>query len=235
MLPDWLIAFAQNIGATIQTSYQYQEALCLEHCTGDVQVQEASQRAGTDQRAVAMAPPPPAPADPPPAGEPPSGEPPSGEPPMEPGAAPVAEVVAEPVTAGPFAVVPGRAPVTLGRKGLRVSRRQEIVMRVRTVARDAATSPADAGLVAVMAGTSRTATVSPLAQPERPLAQPERPGRSETLVDRAGDQLSPTTFGVPAGDSGGSSIWLLIALLAAPVAGLAGLLGTKLASNLSRI
>jgi hypothetical protein len=223
MLPDWLVAFAQNIGATIQTSYQYQEALCLEHCTGDVQVQEAIQRAGTDQRAVAMAPPPPAPAEPPPAGEPPS-----GEPPMEPGTAPVTEVVAEPAAAGPFAVVAGRAPVMLKRKGLQVSRRQEIVLRTRTVARDAATSPAGGGLVAATAGTSRTATASQL-------AQAERSGRSETVADRAGDQLPSTTFVVPAGDSGGSSIWLLIALLAAPIAGLAGLLGTRLASNLTRI
>ena len=147
---------------------------------------------------------------------------------MEPGTAPVTEAAAEPAGAGPFAAMAGRAPVTLGRKGLRVSRRREIVLRARTVARDAATSPAGAGLVAAMAGTSRTATPSPL-------AQPERPGRSEALAEPAGDQLPSTTFMVPAGDSGGSSIWLLIALLAAPIAGLAGLLGTRLASNLSRI
>jgi hypothetical protein len=223
MLPDWLIAFAQNIGATIQTSYQYQEALCLEHCTGDAQAQEAIQRAETGQRAVAVAPPPPASAPPPPAGEPPG-----DEPPMEPGTAPVADPAA-PMAAGPFAAIAGRAPVTLGRKGRRVSRRREIVLRAETkAAGKGATSRVGSSLVAVTSVSSRTAATSPR-------RGPERPGRSGTVAELAGDQLPPTTFVVPAGNSGGSSIWLLIALLAAPLAGVAGLLGTRLASNLTRI
>ena len=31
VLPGWLVALANNVGATIQTIYQYQEASCLEH------------------------------------------------------------------------------------------------------------------------------------------------------------------------------------------------------------
>jgi hypothetical protein len=60
VLPAWLVALAQNLGITIQTVWQYQEATCLENCVGDSQAQEASQRASTSQdaRAVAGVPPP---------------------------------------------------------------------------------------------------------------------------------------------------------------------------------
>ena len=55
VLPGWLMALAENHGATIQTLYQYQEAVCLEYCTGDVQLQEAIQEALTSQEAIAIA------------------------------------------------------------------------------------------------------------------------------------------------------------------------------------
>jgi outer membrane biosynthesis protein TonB len=64
LLPAWLVALAQNLGITIQTVWQYQEAACLENCVGDSQAQEAAQRALTSQlaRAVAGVPPPEPPA-----------------------------------------------------------------------------------------------------------------------------------------------------------------------------
>ena len=74
VLPGWLVALANNVGATIQTIYQYQEANCLEHCDGDAQLQEAVQRAVVNQVATAIvlagqAPPP---SEPPPGGAAPS-------------------------------------------------------------------------------------------------------------------------------------------------------------------
>jgi hypothetical protein len=55
VLPGWLVALAENQGATIQTILQYQEALCLNLCDGDTQLQEAIQRALSSQDAVAVA------------------------------------------------------------------------------------------------------------------------------------------------------------------------------------
>ncbi len=64
LLPAWLIALAENLGITIQTVWQYQEAACLEDCVSDTQAQEAAQRAFTSQvaRALAGVPPPEPPA-----------------------------------------------------------------------------------------------------------------------------------------------------------------------------
>ena len=123
LLPDWLIALALNFGATIQTVYQYQEALCLEHCTGDMQVQYAAQRAETDQRAVARAAPPPAPPEPPPTDPPPPTEQPPG-----PATAPDPGAPAAPTGAEPVSSAIGRLSLTLrkprGRLDARVVRRQ---------------------------------------------------------------------------------------------------------------
>lgn len=80
--PAWLVALAQNLGVTIQTVYQHQEASCSERCWGDAQVQDAVQRALTAQEAVTLAAPPPeppGPEEPPPPNEEPPVQPPSGE------------------------------------------------------------------------------------------------------------------------------------------------------------
>ncbi len=84
--PEWLLALALNVGATIQMIFQYEEAACLNHCGGDVQEQSAGQQANTVQDALALA------------GEPPE------EPPVE--TAPT-ELPATPVT-GPSP--PGASP-----------------------------------------------------------------------------------------------------------------------------
>jgi hypothetical protein len=73
-LPGWLIALALNVGATIQTIFQYEEAGCLNHCSGDSQSQWAGQQALTVQDAVAEAGAPAPPPDNPPA-EPPVEQP----------------------------------------------------------------------------------------------------------------------------------------------------------------
>jgi outer membrane biosynthesis protein TonB len=49
----WLSTFAENVGATIETILQEQKADCLEHCFGDVLVQEAIQDAAVSQTADA--------------------------------------------------------------------------------------------------------------------------------------------------------------------------------------
>ena len=67
VLPGWLVALANNLGATIQTIYQYQEASCLDRCEGGAQIQEAAQRALVEQVAAAIAGAPPA-SEPPPGG-----------------------------------------------------------------------------------------------------------------------------------------------------------------------
>ncbi len=55
LLPAWLVALAENLGVTIQTIWQYQEASCLENCVGDSQSQDAAQNALTSQEASAVA------------------------------------------------------------------------------------------------------------------------------------------------------------------------------------
>jgi outer membrane biosynthesis protein TonB len=73
-LPDWLVAFAESIGATIQTIYQYEEASCLDHCGEEALAQEATQLAETHQTSTAGDVPKPTPPDP---AEPPASTPPA--------------------------------------------------------------------------------------------------------------------------------------------------------------
>jgi hypothetical protein len=119
LLPDWLLELARNLGVTIQTIYQYQEALCVEHCEGDKQVQDALQRAETLQLALAGALPP---AEPPPEGQPPPGE-------QPPAPAPEAGAPAAPSSAGPAALAIGRPSLSpggpKGRKQARLVRRPD--------------------------------------------------------------------------------------------------------------
>jgi hypothetical protein len=75
LLPAWLIALAENLGITIQTVWQYQQAECLEYCVGGSQAQEAAQRAVTSQDARAVAGIPPVEPKPPVVETPPAGDP----------------------------------------------------------------------------------------------------------------------------------------------------------------
>jgi hypothetical protein len=83
VLPGWLVALAANQGATIQTILQYQEALCLNYCDGDIQIQEAIQRALSSQDAVAVALVAPGGGQEPPGGQPSVGQPPGAQPTAE--------------------------------------------------------------------------------------------------------------------------------------------------------
>ena len=49
----WIAVIAANNAATVQTIFQYDEALCLERCTGDAQLQDAVLTAATTQQATA--------------------------------------------------------------------------------------------------------------------------------------------------------------------------------------
>jgi hypothetical protein len=100
----WLTAFAQNIGATIQTVVQHQKAGCLEHCVGGTQLQQAVQEATTDQTATA-GPKPAQPATPPPASPEPPAE--TSTPPETDSALPPPDT--QPATSGPAQVTIGTA------------------------------------------------------------------------------------------------------------------------------
>jgi hypothetical protein len=236
-VPDWLIAYAQNIGATIQMIYQYQEALCLEHCTGDAQLQEASQHAVTDQDAVALAAPP-VPAEPPPGEEPPVEQP----PPTGPSVAPEARTPAAPSVAATASV--GQVFV-LGRQRKRTMRRQELVLRAVAQAKGGGPATGDAPA----AGGASAAPAAP-ALPDGPALAPatadggagaaKASGRKASEDSRdtraAGDQLPAQTFAVPsAPNAGGSMGWLLILLLTAAIGALVAPLRRGLASTMTRI
>jgi hypothetical protein len=49
----WLTAVAANLGVSLQTVLQYQDADCLEHCYGGIQAQQALQEAIIEQQALA--------------------------------------------------------------------------------------------------------------------------------------------------------------------------------------
>jgi hypothetical protein len=227
LLPDWLIAYALNIGATIQTVYQYQEALCLEHCSGDTQLQEAAQRAETTQRAVAQAAPPPAPAEPPPTEPPPVDPPPTEQPPsagQQPGTGPAAEagVSTADRRVGRIVRSTARQRLTLRRQPRRSVRRQELTFQ--------AVLPALGGgpIQPAASGQAGAGTGSPAVESS---AKNNRKETGKVL----GEQRPANTFAAPSAPTpGGSMGWLVIALLAAALASLIGL-RRGLASDLNRI
>jgi hypothetical protein len=239
LVPDWLLAYAQNIGATIQLIYQYQDALCLEYCMGDAQLQEAIQHALTDQDAVALANPP-VPAEPPPGEEPPGEEPPPG--PTTPGVVPEAAPPAAPARATPSSI---RQGYVLGRSRRRTVRRQELVLRAGTrstggaqVAPDgpAAPVPTEPGGGPAQGGSTPTPAAADEAAAG--VATTSRTVSEDDKRDAraAGDQLPAETFAVPsAPNAGGSLGWLLILLLTVAVAAVIGSLRRALETTMNRI
>jgi hypothetical protein len=234
LVPDWLVAYAQNIGATIQLIYQYQEALCLEHCVGDAQLQEAIQRAVTDQNAVALAAPP-EPAEQPPGEEPPGGGPPPG--PIGPSVAPEAE---PPAARSVAATSSGRQRFVLGWKRRRTVGRQELVLRA--VARSTGGAQGTAGGFAAPArpdGPARGGSrlVPAAADSASGVATTVRTTSDDDRRDvrAAGDQLPAQTFTMPSAPSAGGSMgWLLILLLTAGVAALIASLRRVLATTMTQ-
>ncbi|HEV3379287.1 MAG TPA: hypothetical protein VG126_18585, partial [Thermoleophilaceae bacterium] len=253
LVPDWLIAFAQNIGATIQTSFQYQEALCREHCTGDTQLQEAIQRAETDQRAVAMANPPvpeEAPVGEQPPGGPPPGEQPSGEQPAPMGPSGPAQTGAATPSAGGSAA-PVRPASLPGRRRKRTVRRQELELRAGAHA-DGGTRPGGGpgrghtgssgdgpgghnygGAAGQDAPTRAGAGGLGLAFLPGPAGGSPRPATAPVDTPATGDQLPARVFSVPSVTSpDGSMGWLAILLAAAALLVLAATLRRELATDL---
>jgi hypothetical protein len=235
LVPDWLVAYAQNIGATIQLIYQYQEALCVEHCMGDAQLQEAIQRAVTDQIAVALAGVP-EPAVPPPGEEPPGGEPPPVA--TDPNAVPDAAAPAAPRVAAPTSA---RQASVLGRQRRRAAQRQELVFRIPGTG----DAPSDGGgrpapgappaqVGSAPAGGSSLAAVATQDQHGTAKASVSDDGKRDARA--GGDKLPAQTFAVPSGQTGGSSLgWLLVLLLTAAVAVVIASLRRGLASTMTRI
>jgi hypothetical protein len=232
-VPDWLIAHAENLGATIQLIYQYEEALCLEECTGDAQLQEAIQIAVTDQDAVALAAPPEAVA---PEAVAPEGEAPAVE-------APAVEVPAAPSFAGPSSV---RQWFVLGRRRRLTVRRQQLVLR----AAPSGGAPATGGVR--MAPFGPAAPVAPAAPagpaPASASGSAGAGSGAPTTIARtasdhdsrdaraAGDQLPAQTFAVPSPSTDGGSLGrLLILLLTTAVAAVIGPLRRELAATMTRI
>jgi hypothetical protein len=227
-VPEWLIAYARNIGATIQTVHQYQEALCVEHCTGDVQVQEAVQRAETRQEAVAMAPPPPE--------ETPVEQPPAEEPPGQ-GPAPEAETHAAPIAAAQTTTSLGTAFI-VDRSRRRTVRRQELVFRLTRRSRGGGSvQPNGSGLPGgTSAGTGHGDRVTAAVSAERKASDRSNRKASSAVAGKTAKQRPARTLTVPFGDSsGGSSGWMLILLIAATLGFCIGFYRKELAPGLNRI
>jgi hypothetical protein len=218
VVPGWLVALAENLGVTIQTIYQLQEAVCAEYCEGDSQVQDAIQRADISQQADAYAGDPPAPVEEPPSEEPPTQQPPATQPPaQQPG--PVAQSPAG--DGAPSALAAIRDPssptsrrlrsqlIKLARQG-HESGLRSLVLVLPPAGRQ---GPPDesTGITGSALGSPFTALASSTAGSSH---------RSATSAPAQGsDSLSPTTFGVTPDDptDGGSSDWIWIALLAASI------------------
>ena len=239
VLPGWLVALAENQGATIQTIYQHQRALCLEYCEGDVQLQEAIQEALTNQEAVAIAWVGPKPVDNPPSVDPPSDDPPAEGPPA---VVPAPEDPSTPATpsvsgASSVAVVirPTRRATPRTRRETRRNRARgggltragagEKLQRQRTVSRnlvrESSAVRVSAGFESEATGVaSSESTVIARADATRSRATPKHAAASVAPIAQSGFELAP---GERTDDD--STNWLLIALLAAAVA----LLGTAAA------
>jgi hypothetical protein len=210
LVPGWLTALAQNLGVTIQTVYQHQEASCLERCWGDAQVQEAIQRALTTQEAVAEAPPLPEPEvpPPPPGEEPPGEQPPSGEQQPAPPLVPETGAPADPGVTAVLAV----GQVTKGPRRGRVQVWMVLRRQKGERSPDALTAVGDsfAPFGPALTGASPAAAAPADLAAATPI-EPVRRARSESRPARTlEDILAP--------DPGASLGWVVFALLALALA-----------------
>jgi hypothetical protein len=217
VLPGWLVALAENLGVTIQTIYQLQEAVCAEYCEGDSQVQEAVQRAEVSQEAAAHAGDPPAPVEEPPSEEPPTQQPPTTQPPAEqPGPA------TQSARSGPSALAAISDPSSTTSRRLRSqliklakhSRKSQLrsLVLVLPPAGGQASPDKPSEVAGSALGSPFTAITSSDSTSTR------RSAKSAAV--QGSDSLTPTTFGIAPDDptDGGPSDWIWIALLAATIA-----------------
>jgi hypothetical protein len=213
VLPGWLVALAQNLGVTIQTIYQLQEAVCAEYCEGDSQVQEAQQEADVSQDAAARAGA--SPPEEPPTEQPPTGQPPTTQPPAA--QAGPAQPAARPDAAAALAAI--RDPSSPASRRLR-SQLIELASHGReSKARS---------LVLVLPPAGHTRPSKPSAIIDEPLTTAFTTIASDSATRRSqnpagardSDPVSSATLGVTpdSTNGGGGSGWLWIALLAASLA-----------------
>ena len=240
VLPGWLVALAENQGATIQTIYQHQRAICLEYCEGDVQLQQAIQEALTKQEAIAIAWVGPMPVDEPLAEEPPPAQPPVGQPapagPSTPAAptasasssAPAVAKLAPRVTARPARKTrPNRSARQGDRRsgaGPNAGESTTFVSRSTTVASESRAVGSE--------GTAVGSEVTAFAASESSVRVRTRSTDArQTIKGAPKDTIVPSGFDVApqAATDGDSNGWLLIALLAAGLA----IVGTALAPRLT--
>jgi hypothetical protein len=220
VLPGWLVALAENQGATIQTILQYQEALCLNYCDGDTQIQEAIQSALGSQDAVAVA------LVAPGGGQ----EPPGGQPSVEqpPGAQPTAEQT--PTGPAPLPQAEKSTASTQARSSVLTSRPPEGRLRPTGLSRPIAARPARdrrsiaPTLLAVGGGQSpppsapavgETASMSPTSRFAAPDASPTAP---TDQAQQPSFNFALTLEPISADDAAN---WRAVALLAAAFASIA--------------
>ena len=203
-LPAWLIALAANVGATIETIYQLQEAACLTNCTGGAQVQEGVQRASVVQLAIAVAgvrePDAPVTAG---GADPPAVAPTVQVPPVTPAADPGTGSARPPsIAAASGGSIGSWAPPARAHQQRRGGKRPQASRRVATAPGRPPYEPPGAG------------TRQPAASP--PPGDPTRRPRPRVVLSTPTETVAlPASPVVPVKDAG---IWRLVALLSASLA-----------------
>jgi hypothetical protein len=205
----WLATLAANIGATLQTIFQYQDADCLENCMGGSQLQRALQHAATTQEASV--------------GETPVETPASPADPASPSAAPPAETPAaapEAASAAQLSYVEGRVSsdggATRGQAAL--TEGSSRFSSTAAPARPAPSTGAGAG-AETQEGALATERPSPTAESS---GRSSRPAAASKPGAHANAPIEPSPLddlGIKLTDSesspfGDSSLWLALALLA---------------------
>ena len=216
LLPAWLIALAENLGITIQTVWQYQEAACLENCVGDSQAQEAAQRAFTSQVARALA----------------------GVPPQE----PPAPTVEQPPAQAPPAVasiagaqLSGGSNKTFLEHVTATWRRAWVDGKGGTRIRQRATVSASSGSSRPSGGASDTelelsSRVETGSSSVKATTSTKTTTSSGTADSGSADAGSLGGLAEPASDDGGAN-WLLLGLLFASLMGLGLAIGRKIGAR----
>ena len=215
VLPGWLVALAENLGVTIQTIYQLQEAVCAEYCEGDSQLQAAVQQADVSQEATARVGEPPVPVE-----APPSGQPPIPAPPQQPGEQP-----GQPQGQAPASSNSPVALAALSDPSSPASRRLRSQL-IKLASRGPESQLRSLALVLPSDGQTPAPKPSPISGDSLKPAftalaadSANRPKAKSPALQGA-DSLASTTFGLPPHGTtdGGSRGWLWIGLLAASLA-----------------
>jgi hypothetical protein len=205
----WLATLAANIGATLQTIFQYQDADCLENCMGGSQLQRALQNAATTQEATVGDPPAPPPT-PPAATTPPSGAPSAETPVAAPEAASAAQLsYVEGRVRNSRDTTGGQAALTEGSSSFSSAAPK------RTASGSGAGAGADApqgGLATEGASSTSlsSGSSSPAAAASKPAKRANAPIEPVSPLDDLGIKLTENESS-PFGDS---SLWLALVLLA---------------------